>query len=123
MDGYPGLEQPLVTIGDISVTSTTVFTPSGQAPVKEVHWTFTDMSRTTTAIPTWAIVLAVVFFLFCFLGLLFLLAKEERTYGYAQVTVQGRNLLHVVQIPVANPMMVADLNSRVNYARSLSYGQ
>lgn len=117
--GYP--PQVLVTIGDIACTRTEVITPSGRAPIGEVTWTFTDMSRTTRTIPVWAIVLAVVFFFLCFLGLLFLLAKEDRTEGWAQVTVQGPGLLHVVQVPVMSPVAVADLSARVNHARSLAF--
>ncbi len=60
-------------------------------------------------------------FFVCFLGLLFLLAKEEHTEGWVQVTAQGQNLLHVAQIPVSSPIMVADLNARVNHARSFAF--
>jgi hypothetical protein len=116
-----GSTQTVVTIGDIACTQTDVVTPAGTAPVGDVVWTFTDMSRTTRTIPVWAIVLCVAFFVFCFLGLLFLLAREDRTDGWVQVSVQGPRLLHVTQIPVSSPMMVADLNARVNLARSVSF--
>jgi len=112
-------EPVLVTIGDISVTSTTVYTPSGSRPLTEVSWTFTDMSMTSQAIPTWAIVCAIVFFLFCFLGLLFLLAKEDKTTGGVQVTVHGPGFVHTTSIPVASIAQVADINARVNYVRTL----
>ncbi len=124
---YPGGLQAggpamtLVTIGDIVCTRTEVITPSGRAPISRVTWSFTDMSRTTKSIPTWAIVCAVIFFFFfCLLGLLFLLVKEERTEGFAQVVVQGPGLLHQVQLPVSSVAQVYDLNARVGYARSLS---
>jgi hypothetical protein len=113
-------EQTMVTIGDISVTSTTVYTPSGSRPLGEVQWTFTDMSQTSQAIPTWAIVCAVVFFLLCFLGLLFLLAKEDKTAGSVQVTVHGQGFVHTTTIPVSSIAQVADINSRVNYVRTLT---
>jgi hypothetical protein len=113
-------EQVMVTIGDISVTSTTVYTPSGTRPLSEVTWTFTDMSITSQAIPTWAIVCAIVFFIFCFLGLLFLLAKEDKTQGSVQVTVHGPGFLHTSTIPVASTAQVADINARVNYVRTLT---
>jgi len=119
----PPLPQPpttLVTIGDIACTSGLVITPSGTRPIGQVTWSFTDMSRTTRGIPAWAIVCAIVFFLFCLLGLLFLLVKEEQTEGWVQVVVQGPSFLHTVQLPVASPAQVADYNARVNYARSLS---
>jgi hypothetical protein len=110
----------LVMIGDIVCTSTTVITPSGQAPVGSVVWSYTDMSRTNRVIPTWAIICTVIFFFFCLLGLLFLLAKEDQTDGSVQVVVQGPGFLHQVQMPVSSVMQVQDYAARVNYARSLS---
>lgn len=111
----------LVTIGDIACTATEVITPSGTVPVGSATWTLTDMSRTDQRIPPWAIVLAILFALCCLLGLLFLLAREERTSGWAQVTVQGPGLLHVAQIPVTSRAALPDLHARVNYARTLSH--
>jgi hypothetical protein len=113
-------EPVMVTIGDISVTSTTVYTPSGSRPLSEVTWTFTDMSVTSQGIPTWAIVCAIVFFVFCFLGLLFLLVKEDKTQGSVQVTVHGPGFLHTSTIPVASLAQVSDINARVNYVRTLT---
>ena len=110
----------MVTIGDIACTPVMVITPSGQAPIGSVVWSYTDMSRTTRSIPTWAIVCAVVFFFFCLLGLLFLLAKEDRTEGSVQVVVQGQGFLHQVQLPVFSVVQAQDYAARVNYARSLS---
>ncbi|MFC7343000.1 hypothetical protein [Saccharopolyspora griseoalba] len=121
MDQFDGSAPVLVTIGDIACTGQEVITPSGRAPIAGTTWTFTDMSRTERTIPAWAIVLTVLFVWFCFLGLLFLLVKEERTSGWAQVTVQGPGLMHVTQVPVLSPMTAMDLNSRVNYARTLAF--
>lgn len=124
VEGYPvpwqGYEQMLVSIGDIGVTPTSVITPTGTAPIGEVTFLFTDMSRTTQEIPTWAIVLTVIFVVFCLLGLLFLLVKETRTQGSVQVVVQGPRLLHTVQLPVWSPEQAWDYNARVNYARSVA---
>lgn len=122
VDQFGSPSPVLVAVGDIACTKEEVITPSGRAPISGTTWTFTDMSRTYRGIPVWAIVLAVLFFVFCFLGLLFLLAKEDRTEGWVQITVQGRGVMHVTQIPVTSPMVVMDLNSRVNYARSLAFG-
>jgi hypothetical protein len=113
-------EPVLVAIGDISVTQTRVFTPSGSIPVGDARWTCTDMSVTTQEIPVWAIVCAVVFALACLLGLLFLLVKEPRTRGTVQVTVQGTAFAHTTQIPVASPAQIADLGGRVSHARAVS---
>jgi hypothetical protein len=118
--GAPGAEPQLVTIGQIVVTPTRVVTPSGTVPVSSVSWSFQDLTRTSTAIPTWAIVCCILFVLVCLLGLLFLLAKEERTEGWVQVTVQGPGLLYNEQIPVSDVRQVMDLNARVNYARSIT---
>ena len=112
----------LVTIGDIGVTPSTVITPNGTRPVGKVQWMFTDMSRTTQAIPAWAIVCTIAFFVFCLLGLLFLLVKETRTEGSVQVIVQGPGFVHTVQLPVYSVAQVADYSARVNYASSVSAG-
>jgi hypothetical protein len=113
--------QPLVRIGDISVDQNWVWTPSGSIPTAHVTWTLQDMTRRDRVIPTNAIVLAVVFSLMtCFLGLLLLLIKEERTTGWLHVTVQGPALTHTTHLPVIDPGTVADVYARVDYARSLS---
>jgi hypothetical protein len=117
-----GPDAVLVTIGDIACTSTEVITPSGRCPVGTATWTFTDMSRTTKSIPTWAIVCTVIFFVFCLLGLLFLLVKEERTEGSVQVVVQGPGLLHQIQLPVSSVAQIQDYAARVAYARNVTAG-
>lgn len=116
----PMPEVPLVTIGDIAVTQSWVVTPVGQAPVGQAQWFVTDMSVTTQEIPTWAVVCAVLFFLVCFLGLLFLLAKEMRTRGSVQVVVQAPGLMYSTQLPVWSLHQVHDVHGRVNYARTIS---
>jgi len=113
-------EPILVQIGDISVTQTTVFTPSGSRALNEVQWSVNDMTVTSQVIPTWAIVCAIVFALACLLGLLFLLVKETVIKGTLQVTVHGSGLVYTTQIPIATAEQVADFNARVYYARTLS---
>ena len=115
-----GQEPTLVTIGDIAVSQHWVSTPSGSAPIGSATWTVTPMYQTTRSIPTWAIVCAVVFFVFCFLGLLFLLVKEEQTTGYVQVIVQSQGLVHSCYVPVYSPQQAVDVAARVDYARSLA---
>jgi hypothetical protein len=112
--------RPLVQIGDISVDQHWVRTPSGSVPTGQVAWTVQDMTRQYRVIPTYAIVLAVVFFLFCFLGLLFLLVKEEALTGWLQVTVQGPGLVHSTQVPVSHQAGMMDAYARVSYAQSLT---
>ena len=110
----------LLTIGDIGVTSTHISTPNGAAPLQGSTWIASDMSITEQKIPTWAIVLAVVFAVFCLLGLLFLLAKEDVTRGYVQVSVQSGSLNHMTQIPVYHPTQVAQIRGQVSQAQALA---
>lgn len=110
----------MLQIGDITVTRSWVVTPNGTRGLRGTTWIASDNSRTEQAIPSWAIVLAVVFAIFCLLGLLFLLAKETRTVGYVQVTVQGPNFFHSTQIPVSSPDHVAWVRQQVAQAQTLA---
>ncbi|MFE6689669.1 hypothetical protein ACFVFQ_24725 [Streptomyces sp. NPDC057743] len=122
--GFPGQPpQPgptVLALGDIAVSGDTIMTPVGPMPLRGAVWTATDMSRTEEKMPTHAIVLAVVFFVLCFLGLLFLLMKERVTTGFVQVTVNSGGRHHATMIPVHSPEQVMFVLNQVNYARSLS---
>lgn len=109
-----------LSLGDIAVTGDTVMTPAGPMPLRGAVWTATDMSRTEEKIPAHAVVLAIVFFLFCLLGLLFLLMKERVTTGFVQVTVNSGGRHHSTMIPVQSREQVMFVLNQVNYARSLS---
>ncbi|MFH9939481.1 hypothetical protein ACH4OT_09170 [Streptomyces murinus] len=111
---------PLISIGDIMVMGDQIITPAGQLPLRGAIWNATDMSHTEEKIPTHAIVLAIVFFLFCLLGLLFLLMKERKTTGYIQVTVTSAGRHHQTMIPAHGPETFPAIMGQVNYARSLS---
>lgn len=117
----PDATDPIVlTIGDIGVTRNWVVTPNGTARLDGSQWIARDMTRTESKIPTWAIVLAVVFALVCLLGLLFLLAKEKYTTGYFEVSVQAGNLFHATQIPVSSQYQVAQIRQQVSQAQTLA---
>jgi hypothetical protein len=58
--------------------------------------------------------------LLCLLGLLFLLAKEEHTRGYVEVSVIGENLHHVAQIPISHQTQIARVRQDVAHAQSLA---
>lgn len=116
--GYPGA--PMLSIGDITVMNDSVVTPSGTMPLKGAVWTATDMSRTEEKIPPVAIVLAIVFALFCLVGLLFLLMKEKKTTGFVQVTVVSGGRHHATMIPAMNPNTFPMVMAQVNTARSMS---
>ncbi|MFD5099624.1 hypothetical protein [Streptomyces albidochromogenes] len=110
---------PVLSIGDITVTHDSVVTPSGTMPLKGAVWTVTDMSRTEERMPTVAVVLAVVFAVFCLLGLLFLLMKEKVTTGWVQVTVTSGGLHHSTVVPALGPHTFPLVMGQVNYARAL----
>ncbi len=110
----------LVTIGDIGVTADYVVTPNGNAPLAGSQWIATDMSRTDSKIPTWAIICAIAFAIFCLIGLLFLLAKERTTTGYVEVSVHSGDLYHKTQIPVTDPMQVQQIRQLVGQAQTLA---
>ncbi|QHC26213.1 hypothetical protein [Streptomyces sp. GS7] len=109
-----------ISLGDIAVSGDTIMTPAGPMPLRGAVWTATDMSRTEEKIPAHAIVLAIVFFLFCLLGLLFLLMKERTTTGFVQVTVNSGGRHHSTMIPVQSREQVMFVMNQVNYARSMS---
>lgn len=110
----------LLTIGDIGVTDRWVSTPNGHAPLRGSQWIAADMSTTQRRIPTWAIVLAVLFALFFLIGLLFLLVREEVTRGYVQVSVRSGDLNHMTQLPVTSPQDVARIRGLVAHAQALA---
>ena len=109
----------LVTVGDISCTQTEVITPNGRRPLARTVWVVQNNTTTTESIPAYAIVLAVIFFLVCLLGLLFLLIKERRTTGWVTVSVQGAGTYYATQIPISAPAQITDVESRVGYIRGL----
>lgn len=111
---------PLVSIGDITVVNDGIVTPAGVLPLRGAVWNATDMSRTEEKIPTHAIVLAIVFFIFCLLGLLFLLMKERTTSGFIQVTVTSAGRHHSTMVPATHPGSFQMVMGQIGYARSLS---
>ena len=113
-------EPILLTLGEISVTSTSLILPSGRHPVKGAVWTVMDQSRSSQRIPPYAIVLAIVFALACLIGLLFLLIKETVVSGYVNVTVQGKGFYQATQVPVSSAWEVQRVRQLVDQARSLS---
>lgn len=110
----------LLTIGDIAITESGIVTPAGVLPLRGAVWTVSDMSRSESKTPPYAIVLAVIFALACLVGLFFLLIKENVTTGFAQVTVNSGGKYHAVMIPVRGPQDIYAITQQVNYARTLS---
>ncbi|MEV8534976.1 hypothetical protein [Streptomyces sp. NPDC051211] len=111
---------PGFSLADITIVGDQIITPSGPMPLKGAVWNATDFTRTEEKIPAHAIVLAIVFALFCLIGLLFLLMKERVTTGYVQVTVSSGGRHHSAMIPATNPTVFPWVMNQLNYARSLS---
>ncbi|WP_405162391.1 hypothetical protein OG203_39870 [Nocardia sp. NBC_01499] len=120
MSGFPGPPAFLLGIGDIAISEGFVSTPAGILPLRGAMWTATDMSQTAERTPGYAVVLAILFFPFCFIGLLFLLIREQKTTGYVQVTVTSEGRYHSTMIPVQNQQTFPMVLHQVNYARTLS---
>jgi hypothetical protein len=119
----PAPQQPepfVVNVGDIHVSPHWVVTPSGTAPLAGAQWFFLDQSRTERKIPTWAVVLAIVFAFACLLGLLFLLVKEDVTVGWVQVSVRAGDLTHVTHVAVASRSDIGRVGELVQQAQALT---
>ncbi|WP_043673240.1 hypothetical protein [Streptomyces xylophagus] len=116
----PPFAAPMLTLGDIAVNGDTIVSPAGPMPLRGAVWTATDMSRTEERIPPHAIVLAILFFLLCFVGLLFLLMKERVTTGFVQVSVNSGGRHHSTMIPVQSRNQVVYVLNQVSYAQSIS---
>lgn len=110
----------LLTIGDIGVTSEWVVTPNGNAPVGGSQWILTDMTRTESKIPTWAIICAILFSLACLTGLFFLLVKEQQTTGYVEVMVRSGSLYHKTQVPISYQEQIQQVRALVSQAQTIA---
>ncbi|MFC7276485.1 hypothetical protein ACFQS1_21035 [Paractinoplanes rhizophilus] len=111
----------ILQIAEISVTSTTVFTPTGDIPLAGSQWQVNDYWFAQQRIPKWAIVLAIVgFCVLTIFSLLFLLVKETVMQGTVQVTVTNGTRQYVARIPVTDQAAVTAINQQVNYVRTLA---
>lgn len=109
----------LVQLGDIAVTATTVYTPSGPIPLKGSQWSSVDQVVRSEKIPTWAIVLAIVgLVVICVFSLLFLLVKETVFQGGVQVTVTGGGRTHTTYVPVTSAAQLYQVHQQLNWLRN-----
>lgn len=106
-----------VRLGDISVSDSRIQLPYGTYPLAGTTWMVTNQTYVTESIPGWAVVMAILTFLLCLLGLLFLLVKERRLYGAMQVSVQGPGLSHSTYIPINSDLQIFQVNSTVDWIR------
>lgn len=110
----------VLVIGDIGVTQDQIVTPNGTGPLAGSQWIFTDRTSVQETIPAWAIVMAIIFALACLLGLLFLLVKEKKITGYAEVSVRTGTVSHMTQLPVISGMDIQRYRQMVSQAQSLA---
>jgi len=110
----------VLTIGDIGITYDTVVTPNGNASLAGSQWLFVDRTSTESKIPSWAIVLAIIFTLLCLVGILFLLVKETTISGYAEVSVRSGSLVHMTQLPVRSQQDINNYRYLVSQAQTLA---
>jgi hypothetical protein len=111
----------ILQIAEISVTSTTVFTPTGDIPLAGSQWQVNDYWFSQQRIPRWAIIVAIAgFCVLTVFSLLFLLVKETVMQGTVQVTVTNGTRQYVARIPVTDQAAVTAINQQVNYVRTLA---
>jgi hypothetical protein len=111
----------IAQIGDIRVTSTSVFTPVGDFALRGSRWEVQDQWMSAQKTPTWAVVCAVVgFFIVTVFSLFFLLAKKTVYSGVVQVTVTNGLYRYDARMPVIDQAQVQHVHTQVNYVRSLA---
>lgn len=108
-----------LTLGDVVISDHWLVSPSGTVPVAEVQWSTQHLWQSHRRIPPPAIVAAVLTF-WTLIGLLFLLAREERTSGSVQVTVSGPRFMHVMSFPVRSPGDAQRIEASVAQARQIA---
>jgi hypothetical protein len=114
----PGL---IATIGDITVTSATISTPTGTVPLRGSVWTATDQWLAERRTPRWAIIAAIAGVCFtALLSLLLLLIRTETYRATVTVSVASGAFFHAARMIVTTPAQVQEIYDRVNYVRSVA---
>ena len=114
----PQPEPVRVQIGQIVCTDTQVHTPDGSYPLAGTVWAVTNQSYVSEYIPGYAIALAIIFFVFCLLGLLFLLIKARRVNGSVQVSVHGPGFSYATLVPAYDERVPYLITDQVNWIRA-----
>jgi len=120
LDPDAGWDRIVAQVGDIGVGRHHVYLPDGRYPLRGSAWRVNDQLHEVTQIPSYAIVLAVIFAVVFLLGLLFLLIKERTVQGVVQVTVQGEGFAHATQVPVSSYSAARTVRHQVNHIRHLA---
>jgi hypothetical protein len=120
---YPGMphDVPVLRLGEITVTGSTVHTPLGSCPLRGSRWHAQDQWIVSQRTPVWAIVLAVVgFCVLTVFSLLFLLAKETVYHGVIMVTVSHGPFTYTARLPVFDQQGAQHVHNQVNYVRAMA---
>lgn len=117
----PASSEPvLVQVGELACTEHWLLTPGGTVPLRRMQFMVRENVVVQRRIPPYAIVLAVLFFLACLLGLLFLLIQEDVVSGSVEVTATGPDGFSFhTSMPVSRPGDVVAARERVDYCRRL----
>lgn len=84
MDAH--LDPVLVHVGEMACSQYWLFTPAATVPLRGVQFMVRDNIVTQRRIPAYAIVLAILLFPLCGLGLFFLLIQEDIDSGSIEVS-------------------------------------
>jgi len=115
------VDEVLGTVGDVRVTRHWIVTPSRTIPLAGTNWIARDRSHTQRVIPGWAIACSIIFFLACFLGLLFLAIKEDVISGHVEVEITGPDgFRHITQVDVFSPRQVQQAVQFVGYVQQMA---
>lgn len=101
------------------VTENSVQVPQGRYPLRGTTWTAQDLTQESEVTPTYAIVLGILLLPLCLLGLLFLLIREKRYFGFVVVTVAGEGFSHTTHVAVG-PTTAQRVYDQVARARELA---
>lgn len=117
----PLQEQMIGQVGAITVTTTTVRTPTGDIPLKGSTWRVADSTHIEQKVPAWAIVCAILFAV-CTLGLsfLFLLARERQYTGAVEVSVSNEGRHYTARVPISQAATIQAIYNQVNYFQSIA---
>ena len=107
-------------VGELACTEHWLLTPGGTVPLRRMQFMVRENVVVQRRIPPYAIVLAIIFFLACLLGLLFLLIQEDVVSGSVEVTATGPDGFSFhTSMPVSRPGDVVAARERVDFCRRL----
>lgn len=115
------VDPTLFALGDIGVGRVWVATPSGSAPMNGSTFYLQEAVYTEEKMPQWALIAAIVGFVFiCVFSLFFLMVKEKTVTGYVDVTVINGEFRHLSRIPITTPFQLDQIRRQVADAQQMA---